>query len=506
MASLRALVLPLVLPALLALSGCNRRVFEYVEPTCGPTGVIDVDVADEGVDILFVVDNSGSMREEQVEVARNMVNGDGSCPIVASDLADFRRCREPVDGVEPPAVCRFFNPSKEQLAGPLQSCGFLQVLAAFGTDFRVGVITTDVGRCDNRIPASLGGDDVGHRPQRGCLQPDGPDGRRFIARADLDSDDPAVRDIGGRFTRTLDQVGILGVPAERGLDAVDLFFADDTDRDVRCDADRDDFIRTDARLALIFLTDEEDCSRVGDDGPFTCAESETSCTERFAEFGDDICGEDTTPHLRGAGSACYDAASALTPVSVYAERFRALKARGSDVSVAVIAGAVAGDGGVVAGGCSTGGDGDAVAGCEPLRGRDRRTCPDCCLADAGTRYVELAGALAGVGGSICDASFRDTMIEIARFLGDTDVLRLADTPTNADLVLVIKDDALVPRLPGASCDGRDGWLFEDERSLRLCGSARPAPGERLSVRAPLPGLCDDDANAFDDGLGDADDP
>ncbi len=113
MASLRALVLPLVLLAVV--SGCNRRVFEYVEPTCGPTGVIDVDVADEGVDILFVVDNSGSMREEQVEVARNMVNGDGSCPIAASDLADFRRCREPVDGVEPPAVCRFFNPSTEVL-------------------------------------------------------------------------------------------------------------------------------------------------------------------------------------------------------------------------------------------------------------------------------------------------------------------------------------------------------------------------------------------------------
>jgi hypothetical protein len=45
-------------------------------------------------------------------------------------------------------------------------------------------------------------------------------------------------------------------------------------------------------------------------------------------------------------------------------------------------------------------------------------------------------------------------------------------------------------ITGTTCDDRDGWiLLKDGVSLRLCGTARPAPGERLIVRAPLPGLC-----------------
>ncbi len=151
----------------LSLGACNRRVFEYVEPVCGPTDVKDVALADQKVDILVVVDNSGSMLEEQTEVAKNFLNRDGGCPISAEALGDFRRCD---DEVGRPEVCRFHNPSTEQLAGELKDCGFLQVLAAYDSDFRVGVITTDVGRCDNRIPGSLGGEARGFRPQRGCLR------------------------------------------------------------------------------------------------------------------------------------------------------------------------------------------------------------------------------------------------------------------------------------------------------------------------------------------------
>jgi hypothetical protein len=474
-----------------SLAACNRRVFEYVEPACGPTDVKDVALADQKVDIMVVVDNSGSMLEEQTEVAKNFLNRDGTCPIPAEALGDFRRCDDETDR---PAVCRFHNPSTDQLTGELKDCGFLQILAAYDSDFRVGVITTDVGRCDNRIPGSLGGEARGFRPQRGCLQPDAPGGRRFISRDDVDSADPAVTDIGGRFSATLDEIRTYGAPSERGLDAVDLFFADDTDRDASCASDRDDFVRPDARLVIIFLTDEEDCSRVDTAGPFACGASDTSCTPRFAEFGNDVCGADIQPHVRGSGGACYAGIDTLTPVSVYADRFRRLKANPADVTVAVIAGGVLEGDDVVAGGCNIDNDGSPVGGCQPLAGTERSVCPDCCLADAGTRYFALAAALGGIGDSICSASFKDTMIDIAAFIGAVDVIRFTERPTDERLIFVQKDDAegtLVPRLSGTSCDDRDGWvLLEDGASLRLCGSARPGPGERLTVRAPLPGLCE----------------
>jgi len=486
----------LALCVVVVASGCNRRVFEYVEPACGPTDIKDVALADQKVDILVVVDNSGSMLEEQVEIARNVLNTDGACPIPAEALADFARCD---DGDDRPAVCRYHFPSETMLADELKDCGFLQILAAFDTDFRVGVITTDVGRCDNRIPERLGGEARGFRPQRGCLQRDPTGGRPFIARDDVNDPDPAVRDIGGRFRATLDDIRTWGSPSERGLDAVDLFFADDTDRDARCATDRDDFVRPDARLVLMFLTDEEDCSRIDDGGPFSCLASDTSCTPRFAEFGNDTCGADAQSHVRGAGSACYDDVDSLTPVSIYAERFRRLKANPDDVTVAVIAGGVIEGDDVVAGGCDIGADGRPVADCTPLAGTERAACPDCCLADAGTRYFALAAALGGIGDSICSANFKDTMIDIASFIGAVDVIRFSEPPADVALIVVQQGDALVPRVSGATCDDRDGWiLLDDGASLRLCGSARPGPGERLTVRAPLPGRCTSPGLAIDD--------
>ena len=477
-------------------AGCNRRVFEYVEPACGPTDIKDVALDDQKVDILIVVDNSGSMLEEQTEVARNILNRDGACPIPADALGDFARCDDEDDR---PALCRYHNPSEDQLTGELKDCGFLQILAAFDADFRVGVITTDVGRCDNRIPEVLGGDARGFHPQRGCLQPDGQSGRRFIARNDVGDPDALVRDIGGRFDATLAGIRTYGAPSERGLDAVDLFFADDTDRDASCATDRDDFVRDDARLVLVFLSDEEDCSRVDDGGPFSCAAADTSCTPRFAEFGNDICGRDTQPHVRGAGSACYDNLDALTPVSVYADRFRRLKADPGDVTVAVIAGGVLVGDDVVAGGCDIGDDGRPAGGCRPLAGTERAACPECCLADAGSRYFALAAALGGIGDSICSASFKDTMIDIATFIGAVDVIRFSEPPSDPGLILVQQGDVLVPRLAGTTCDDRDGWILLDGgASLQLCGSARPAPGERLTVRAPLPGRCTSPGLGLDD--------
>ena len=136
---------------------CNRRVFEQVEPTCDVTIANDVDIpAEKASDILIVIDNSGSMQEEQSRLAAAFINETAACPINKNELKDFARCKD--DPSVP--VCRFANPSPEVLEAPapdgLRDCGFIQVLSAFENDFRIGVITTDVGLCDNRLPGAQG--------------------------------------------------------------------------------------------------------------------------------------------------------------------------------------------------------------------------------------------------------------------------------------------------------------------------------------------------------------
>src|SRR3990172_7363802 len=164
--------------ALFALLGCPAGPPEIPEATdyCVKTIESDIEVPTErAADILIVVDNSGSMAEEQQNLADNFLNQDpAACP-----LQDLKNIPEEYKN---PA------PALYQGAGPLAQCGFIQLVAAFENDFRVGVITTDVGLCDNRVPSAQGGDAWGFRPQRGCLQPDSAPGgtaRKVLARADL---------------------------------------------------------------------------------------------------------------------------------------------------------------------------------------------------------------------------------------------------------------------------------------------------------------------------------
>src|SRR5688572_18036844 len=148
-------------------AACNKRVFRFVQPSCDRTIPLDISIPlQRAADILIVVDNSGSMAEEQQKLADNFINlrcadpeDDSTCECPLNDLADI-----PEEFLNP-------QPSLYEGDGPLSKCGFIQLLAAFENDFRVGVITTDVGPCDNRFDQFATGE---FRPQRGCLQPDGP--------------------------------------------------------------------------------------------------------------------------------------------------------------------------------------------------------------------------------------------------------------------------------------------------------------------------------------------
>jgi hypothetical protein len=549
-----ALAFTLVAATVVGGPACNRRVFEQVEPTCDPTIASDVDIPiEKAADILIVVDNSNSMREEQENLAGNFLNPNtNECPIGVNDLADFAGCKE----ANPPAVCAFVNPTAEQLGpgGELSGCGFIQILAAYENDFRVGVITTDVGVCDNRSPSALGGahctqagpppectvqdtcDAVvqrcvgdnsrtctsdgecgltwGFRPQRGCLQPNGPPGTEFkvIARSDLEDTLGSNDDIGGRFTQTLNNISTNGSGFERGLDAMrDFIDASNVDtRDEGCKNDLANFLREDAKLVVIFLTDEQDCSRLpGNDS-------------MPDEFADDICGIAPTP--AGVSAAdCYDAFDngTLSPVSEYADFLRKQKKNADDISIAVIAGGTRDGDATVADGC-TQDAGQPVGDCWQSHGksgtnacsatpsdpdvRRERGCLDdngnlkacdlaCCQADSGSRYFDLADAFPqqSIKDSICYASFRETMIKIAVKIGDVESVRLAEAPADDALIFVEKaprdsdDFELVTRIAADVCQTADGWYLDAANPadirVRFCGDTRPGPGERIRVRA-----------------------
>jgi hypothetical protein len=546
--------LTLVFAALVGGAGCNRRVFEQVEPTCDPTIASDVDIPTEkAADILIVVDNSNSMREEQQNLAQNFLNPNISeCPIGVDDLAGFAHCKDP----NPPAVCAYVNPTAEQLqsGGELAGCGFIQILAAYENDFRVGIVTTDVGVCDNRTPAALGGAHCaqsptppectvqdtcnpellrcdgnnatscttdgdcgltwGYRPQRGCLQPNGPPGTEFkvIARSDLEDTLGSNDDIGDRFTKTLNNISTNGTGFERGLDAM-RDFLDPTNvatRDPRCQNDLTNFLRDDAKLVVIFLSDEQDCSRL----PGNNAMED--------EFAGDICGIAPTPSGLSAGK-CYDTfdAGQLSPVGEYADFLRKQKKNADDISIAVIAGGVRDGDATVGSGC-TQADGQPVGGCWPSHGksgtnacsavpsdpgvRAERGCLDdqgnlkpcaleCCQADSGSRYFDLADAFPtqSIKDSICYTSFRETMIRIAVEIGDVESVKLAEAPADDALIFVEKapkdsdEFALVTRIAAEDCQTADGWYLDAGNAtdirVRFCGDTRPGPGERIRVRA-----------------------
>ncbi len=583
----RALALSIALAGFCGCNSyCNRRVFEQVEPSCDATIANDVDIpAEKASDILIVVDNSGSMQEEQDRMAAAFINDNpAQCPIGKNDLKDFARCK-----TEPELpVCLFVNPSLELLAAPgpagLSQCGFIQVLAAFENDFRIGVITTDVGLCDNRVSEGqaaecrgsvpLGGgvfsdgtcvltgavcnpatnkcaNDWGFRAQRGCLQPNGPPGTtlKVIARPDLDSPDAATNDIGQRFIDTLSNVRTFGSSIERGLDAMQIFLDPNSDRGPGCDGDLDAFLRDDAKLIVIFLTDEEDCSRledVGDcaadddgdggiecgacnvDGAGQCTEAPAcddpngceifdcpagGCTNGRTEFTGETCGEFASHFSANPAGLCYDNVASLTPPDRYVAFLKSLKRDPSDVSVAVIAGGLLdADGGITPGGCTfndAAGQGQIPLGtCRLSQGNSNgQACQasgDCCFADPGTRYYDLATGMNGLKDTICVDSFGQTMIKIAVFIADVTFVDLAEPPENPALVFVetaaagSEDFTTVARINDTVCGDppQNGWVLEDNGTrVRFCGDARPTPGEKIRVRAKGEGANGKDPNA-----------
>ncbi len=283
--------------AVVGLAGCipDNDVYRRVQTD------VFVQEPKADVDILWVVDNSPSMAEEQDRVA---------------------------------------NGFEAFMAGVLDS----------GTDFHVGVVTTDVD-LDN--------------PTRGQLVGDTP----FLT-----VDDDYLADFQDRV-----RVGIDGSDKERGLEAARMALTEPLASGANFG-----FLREEATLALIFVSDENDCS-------------------------DDWSLEDQP------ASACYDQQDHLVPVRDYIDAFRALKPHDVPVLVSAIVGPDVAD-----------------------------RCAD---SWPGYRYQAVADATGGVVGDICETDYGSLMEQMGLVVsGVLTVFNLTYVPVEETIEVVV-DDELIPEDP-----------------------------------------------------------
>jgi hypothetical protein len=202
----------LALLCLSALAGCPERTVQRVIPEpLGETGGRFSVAAGRKLDLLFVIDDSNSMRREQEQLALHA-----------------RRMIE-----------------------------ILEQLPAGRPDLHIGVVSTDVGAgCDRAaVPAGV----MRNQPNpsgdprlAGCT---GPRDRYLIDSIDADSGE-RVTNYDGELPAAFACIATLGTGGcgfEAPLEAMRLALSPDT-------AENAGFLRDDALLAIVLLTDEDDCS------------------------------------------------------------------------------------------------------------------------------------------------------------------------------------------------------------------------------------------------------
>jgi len=277
------------------------------------------------VDVLWVVDSSASMRDVQARLA-----------VYFGDTIDA------LAGAEPPA------------------------------DFHLGVITTDVDRV---VPAAGIGPGWLQRPKGAdepfiACWPTGEGVRCNVGGGSLDEAKDAFRE--------LVRVGTDGSPVEKGLLAATLALSEPLRSGYN-----DGFLRSDAALSVIFVSDEEDSSC----GPYV----------------------DEEPCLAGPSCKCEDS-PAWGSVAYYARFFRGLKGFGNESWVRV--GAIVAteedeldfhdETGRTYVGCTS----DPALPCA-VAGGEGAAC-----AFHAPRYAELARATGGAAVSICAADYTAGLAEL----------------------------------------------------------------------------------------------
>jgi len=292
------------------------------------------------VDILWVVDNSPSMAQEQLEVG-------------------------------------------------LRFAEFIGHLEDTNIDFHIGVVTTDVDDENDKAGHLLGDPIV------------------------IDS---SIEDFEMVFNDRV-QVGVDGSDMERGLEAAYMALTEPMISDAN-----DGFLRNDAVLSIIFVSDENDCS---DRGAFP---------------------EEAT------GMACYDQPEKLVPIRDFVNDFRDLKPDASDVIVSSIVGP------------------DIAENCED--------------SVPGTRYLSVAENTGGVEGNICDEDFTDIMdkmgLAVAGIRASFELSSLPKVDTLEVWVGDAEDEEEDWDLVLEDVD--DGWTYDDVTNyITFNGDSVPPRGSIITV-------------------------
>jgi hypothetical protein len=385
-------------------------------------------------DILFVIDNSGSMAGEQQQLARS--------------FADF--------------IEEF-----DSRVGPDQ--------------YRIAVITTGMSspgcRSCEEVPSgcilgSAGGsrEDGRFQERLGSLTWEaGAPVFSFAEDQDLGMDCRVVtsRNTGCFFDPATQRgtalVGVTGCGYERPLAAIraalDPAFTG-------AGGPNRDFLRPEATLAVILVSDEEDC---GEPGELPDETSGNSCY--YAALGQ-------TP----AGGAY----PTLTEVAELKDRLLGLK-QGDSARVRFAA---------IVGVDPAGSQATAIrfdAAGKPLPACVTADCPDNqCDAFPSTRAIALAESLGSSGwlASICQADFSETLREIAAFISCPGYFDLKQPLLDPSVMVVLLNDELIPNF---SCD-RSGALAECESpGDPICGADACVstwtyqPPETLPAPAPTGG-------------------
>ncbi len=310
------------------------------ETTGSETGVVDVDP--KKVDLLFVIDNSGSMAPVQ-----DQVNGDVEAlvdPLIADGLS-LRIGITTTDMGNPQCSADSTKPAMGNLV--LSSCIDRVEAGDFtfeGVDPPIDASTVCTDFC--------GFDDSGFQvtPTATDVDPD-PVPRPWI---EVDGGDSNLgeQSVIGALRCFLPQ-GVAGCGFESPLEAMySVIVGSETPDDPNYG-----FIRGDARLIIVMITDETDCSldpdwkdifqtnkvfwnHPMDPKPVSavCWRAGVTCTGSPAEFDD--CVADN--HDINGSSGVSDSSAVLYPLSRYTEQLTALKGDTESVELHLIAGVPAG--------------------------------------------------------------------------------------------------------------------------------------------------------------------
>ena len=290
--TLRILAPIVAVSGLIALPSCIDREVAAIEPQQTVEQVDSVDVfVNRDIDILFVIDNSNSMAAEQDSLATNFD--------------------------------RFIN--------------VLNTIEGGLPNVHIGVVSTDVGAGPYGISRCTGNGDNGLLLDGGgnCSLSD-----NWIENIGLDDDSRQTN-----YTNTLTEtfsciarIGDQGCGFEQPLESMRRALNGSV-------AQNDGFLRPDAKLAVIIITDEDDCS-VEDVSLFDTsaaldtADSDLGFLESFRCFEFGVQCDPDSPRSLGPRQDCVPRTNSpyLHDVSEYVNFLRTLKSDPGDILVAGIIG------------------------------------------------------------------------------------------------------------------------------------------------------------------------